>query len=115
MRFNILASRSALLITLALFFDSTTNSLKKGDANFILKAGFLVISSAAKWAFDMHWEETSLIPSLPSQLRYIVAEVAQSASFEQILEVAFSRLICCSLVCSVRVNALLPSLSTVSP
>jgi len=45
----------------------------------------------------------------------MVKAKAQRASLEQILEVAFSRRICCSRACRVRTNPLLPFLSVVIP
>ena len=45
----------------------------------------------------------------------MIALNAQRDSFEQMLDVAFSRLMCCSLVCRVKTNPRFPSASVVAP
>ena len=53
-------------------------------------------------------------PSGPSHARWIVAASAISVWFVQMLEVAFSRRMCCSRACRVRTYPVRPSRSTVS-
>lgn len=47
-------------------------------------------------------------PSAPCHTAYMAAILASNAWAVHILEVAFSRLMCCSLVCNAMRNALLP-------
>ena len=56
-----------------------------------------------------------LEPLGPSHPRYTVAAIAISVWFVQMLEVAFSRRMCCSRACSVRTYPVRPSTSSVSP
>ncbi len=58
---------------------------------------------------------TDRSPSRPTTARYAAAATAMSASLVQMLDVAFDLRMCCSLVCSVMQNALLPSASLVRP
>src|SRR5574344_342216 len=55
------------------------------------------------------------MPSGPINDRYTVTNKANKDSLEQILLVAFSLRMCCSLACSVKTKQRLPSESLVSP
>ena len=63
----------------------------------------------------VHVSPSSRSPSGPSQQSVISPPSASSVWFVVMLDVAFSRRMCCSRVCSVRTKPRLPSRSVVSP
>ena len=92
---------------------SITNSLKKFSFKVFIPLPLSILERACARFAEI--TPVSLKPFSPKRLKYRVVERAIRDWFEQILLVAFSLLICCSLVWIVSVKACSPSASTVLP
>ena len=89
-----------------LLLTSIVNSLKNGDSNLFLKISISLINLLAYCDFIFIEAAHSLIPVSPNDAMYIAAATTHNVGFVQILEVAFSLLMFCSLVCIIIENPL---------
>src|SRR5205823_604923 len=92
----------------------TANSLKKLSFSTVTP-GTAATRSASCAALAWLSSASRRKPASPSRVRWTVKASAHRPALVQMLEVAFSRRICCSRVLSVSTKPRLPSASTVSP
>ena len=98
-------------------FCACADSIVKVSKKLSLISSRPICTKAWRSSAVLEYTRSAILrmPLAPWNTAYILAITAKSTCAVQILEVAFSRRICCSRVCSAKRKAVLPCASTDTP